>query len=255
MCLITFNWRNHDTYHLILVANRDEFFERPSQSLHQWSSGFYGGKDLKSGGTWMGMHPNGRFAAITNFRDLAHLKANPVSRGKLVRDFLEGKEDPYTYLSQVQAVQENYDGFNLLVASGKEMFYLSNYGKGIQRVSPGTHGISNDLLNTPWPKVEKAKNDLRALLRNEQVDPDSLIQIHMSKETQPEANLPDTGLPLEKEKALSAQFIRLGDEYGTVNISVLLWKKSGEVTFLERETIPEKEGFRDTKVTFKAPLI
>src|SRR5690554_6136973 len=127
MCLIAFNWADHPDYQLILVGNRDEFFQRPSASLHLWSEGFYAGKDLKAGGTWLGFHPNGRFAALTNYRTVDEPKLNPISRGHLVKDFLESSQEPLEYLYQIKEQMYQYEGFNLLVAEGEQMAYLSNF--------------------------------------------------------------------------------------------------------------------------------
>ncbi|MDN3669687.1 NRDE family protein [Echinicola jeungdonensis] len=239
MCLITFNWKGFPGYKLILVANRDEFFERPTQGLHQWPAGFFAGKDLKNGGTWMGFHPSGRFAAITNFRDLDHLKSNPISRGNLVKDFLEKEVDPLAYLKEVEKFQDRFDGFNLLVGSGEHLFYMSNYKKGIEEVKPGIHGLSNALLDDPWPKVKKAKSDLAHISSKGEFTLNQLMAIHQSEKKEPFELLPYTGIPKEMEQALSARFIRYGGEYGTVNISVLCWKENGEVILLEKNTRPD----------------
>src|SRR5690606_28363733 len=124
MCLIAFNWMDHPAYRLILVGNRDEFFNRPTSSLHLWREGFYGGKDLKGGGTWMGFHPNGRFATLTNHRVAKNPRLDPISRGYLVKDFLESNLEPLEYLHQIQGRMHRYEGFNLLVAKGEQMGYL-----------------------------------------------------------------------------------------------------------------------------------
>src|SRR5690554_5387366 len=224
MCLIAFNWADHPDYQLILVGNRDEFFQRPSSSLHLWPEGFYAGKDLKGGGTWMGFHPNGRFAALTNYRGTAGTKLNPISRGHLVKDFLEGQDDPAEYLHKIQTKMDSYEGFNLLVAEGNQMSYLSNFRKEVETVSPGIHGISNAFLDTPWPKVEQAKKELQEKIGKGQLDEESLLQLLQSKSYAPDETLPSTGVSREMERMLSAQFIQMGQEYGTVNTTVILWK-------------------------------
>src|SRR5690606_1814904 len=140
----------------ILVANRDEFFERESGSLQLWPKGFYAGKDLQRGGTWMGFHPKGKFAALTNYRTGKNSGKPLLTRGNLVRQFLENEEGPFEYLHRIEGEKGQYQGFNLLVADGEEMGYLSNYFPDIVKVSPGVHGISNALLDTPWPKVISA---------------------------------------------------------------------------------------------------
>lgn len=234
MCLIAFNWLNHSEYRLLLVANRDEFFERPSSSLHLWEEGFYAGKDLKGGGTWMGVHPKGRFAALTNYRDLSKLHENPVTRGNLVKRFLENDETPLEYLSRIHETKDRYDGFNLLVAEGTEMAYFSNYGNGIEKVLPGIHGVSNALLDTPWPKVENAKASLTELIDGANILPDTLIGLLQSSSYAPDHLLPKTGVPLEMERQLSAQLIKIGDEYGTVNTTAVLWKHDGDMVVKEK---------------------
>jgi len=249
MCLITFSWQEHPQYPLILVANRDEFFTRPATSLHRWNNGIYAGKDLKGGGTWMGVHPNGRFAALTNYRDLKHLKEKPISRGKLVLDFLESRLSPQEYLEAVQSRQHQFDGFNLIVADLEEMWYLSNYGKGAKQVSPGLHGLSNAFMDDPWKKVEDSKQQLSKLMSREEINLKSLAKVNMSTEEEQVENLPQTGLPIEIEKAVSAPFIKPINQYGTVNISVLIWKEDGEVSFLEKRVIKDG-GFEDTVVHF-----
>lgn len=236
MCLISFNWLDHPTYKLALVANRDEFYERKSASLHLWESGIYAGKDLEGGGTWMGFHPSGKFAALTNFRGFTDAPSHPISRGKLVKDFLENDEQPFEYLSKIKEISDQYQGFNLLVAQGDEMGYLSNHLSSILKVSPGLHGISNSFLNTPWPKVVSAKNELAILLESKEVNEADLMNLLQSRAYPPNEFLPQTGIPLEMEKKLSAQFIKIGEEYGTVNTSGLLWRHDGNIVFLENRT-------------------
>src|SRR5690606_25961105 len=247
MCLISFNWDAHPIYKLILVANRDEFLDRPTSSLHLWESGIYAGKDLKGGGTWLGFHPKGKFAALTNYRDLKNPKKNPVSRGNLVKDFLENEQDPFDYLKSVQKIMNSYEGFNLLVADNTEMGYLSNNRLNPEKVSPGVHGISNAFLDTPWPKVESAKADLINLISQNQIEEDSLINLLQSQTLVPDELLPFTGVSLEMERILSAQFIKNGNEYGTVNTTVLLWKHDGNVVIKEKRVLPKEE----TRMEFK----
>lgn len=246
MCLIAFNWADHPVYQLILVANRDEFFKRPTSSLHLWSSGFYGGKDLEGGGTWMGFHPKGRFAALTNYRDFTSPKSESVSRGHLVKDFLENSDAPLDYLDRIQTKMDQYEGFNLLVAEGGQMGYLSNFRKKAECVPAGLHGISNAFLNTSWPKVEQAKKELKNSINNNCLSESSLMGQLQSRSYAPEELLPHTSVSADMESNLSAQFIKVGKEYGTVNTTMILWKHSGEVVMKERRTITQDE----TKVEF-----
>ncbi|SEJ10385.1 Uncharacterized conserved protein, contains NRDE domain [Cyclobacterium xiamenense] len=241
MCLISFSWNAHPKYRLILVANRDEYFNRPTQSLHQWESGIYAGKDLKEGGTWLGFHPSGRFAALTNYRDIRNEIPRQRSRGELVTGFLTSSEGPKDYLKKVEAIQDEYNGFNLLVADMENLYVLSNYGKGIELVDPGVHAISNALLDSPWPKVTKARSQFQELLAKKTPEMDDLQGLLQSTELAAEEQLPATGLTQELEKAVSAQFIRVDDYYGTVNTSALLWDRLGEVRLREVRTVPERE--------------
>ncbi|MCH7399950.1 NRDE family protein [Belliella sp. DSM 107340] len=251
MCLITFSWNNHPDYKLILVGNRDEFFERPSESLHKWQEGFYAGKDLRAGGTWLGMNPNGRFAALTNYRDLKNPKANPKTRGDLVKNFLETDVDPYQYLKNLEEEKDQFEGFNLLVGDDKGLFYLSNYKDGIEELNSGLYGLSNALLDTPWTKVNVAKQKLQEKLESDLFDKSVLMQAVHSKKMDPDELLPDTGATLYQEKHLSAQFIRIDDYYGTVNTTVLLWRHTGEVEMLERTFDQLNDAVIDNFVKFK----
>lgn len=241
MCLIAFNWNNHPEYKLVLIANRDEFYQRPSSPLHLWEEGFYAGKDLKGGGTWMGIHPNGRFAALTNYRDLSNEKERLSSRGELVVDFLKGEMSPLDYLGNLRQKKNQYNGFNLLVSDGAKIHFLSNYQEEIQEVDPGFHGLSNALLDTPWPKVQAAKSNLTNYLDDNQIlGVESLVGLLQSTMTAPMEMLPNTGLNPTMEKSMSAQFIVLAD-YGTVNTTAVLWKHNGEVLISEVRFIPNSE--------------
>ena len=241
MCLIAFNWMDHPVYRLILVGNRDEFFDRPTASLHLWPEGFYAGKDLKGGGTWTGFHPNGRFAALTNYRAVGKPKLHPISRGHLVKDFLESHQKPLEYLYQIQEQMHRYEGFNLLVAEGEQMAYLSNFREEAEVVEGGIHGISNAFLNTPWPKVAEAKQQLHKAIIQDTLDDRNLLRLLQSKSYAPEKDLPQTGVAREMERVLSAQFIQMGQDYGTVNTTAILWKHNGEVVIRERRTHPQQE--------------
>ncbi|MDO9553580.1 NRDE family protein [Rhodonellum sp.] len=251
MCLIAFNWNNHPEYKMVLVANRDEFFERPSAPLQLWDSGFYAGKDLRAGGTWMGIHPNGRFATLTNFRDLKNPRKDPTTRGNLVKDFLEGTLDPKEYLTMIQKEKDEYEGFNLVIGNHEKLYYLSNYADGIQEVEPGLHGLSNAFLNTPWEKVKIAKSGLLEKIEAQELDLENLIPTLHSRQMEPDHLLPDTGLSVREEKQLSAQFINVGDYYGTINSTVILWKHTGEVEMMERTFHQVEKRFADSKVIFR----
>jgi len=251
MCLLAFNWNNHPEYKFILVANRDEFFERPTASIQLWEEGFYAGKDLKAGGTWLGLHPNGRFAYLTNYRDLKNVKQNVKSRGDLVKNFLEGNTGPLEYLLAIEKEKDQYEGFNLLVGEGDDLFYLSNKKDGIFRLENGLYGLSNALLETPWAKLVKAKEKLHAKINNNEIELNGLREVLLSREIEPDRFLPSTGATLEQERLLSSQFINVGNYYGTINTTVLLWKHSGEVEIKEIRYFQAENRSEETHLQFR----
>ncbi|MGM0946394.1 MAG: NRDE family protein [Bacteroidota bacterium] len=250
MCLVAFSWKEQSQYPLIISANRDEFFERPTAKLHQWDTGFFGGKDLKSGGTWMGFHPNGRWSLLTNYRDFRKMGYGEISRGKLVQDFLQDSISPEDYLKEIEKEKDRYEGFNLLVSDGDQLCYFSNFGEGIQEIKPGIYGLSNGLLNDPWPKTSLAKKQLEETV-DQKISRQRLLEILKSKKTYPLEKLPDTGAPKELEIALSAQLIRANGNYGTRSASAILWNKSGDISITERSFDWNEQDFKDTLEQFK----
>ncbi len=249
MCLVAFSWKYHSEYPLIISANRDEFFDRPTESLHQWDSGIIAGKDLRGGGTWMGFHPDGKWALLTNYRDFNRPQRGEISRGKLVQDFLENEVKPEKYLEGVFNNKDRYEGFNLLVSDGEKLFYLSNYMEEIVEVQPGIHGLSNGLINDPWPKVELAKAQLDKVI-SEDIATEKLLGILKSTETHSIENLPKTGAPKSMEIGLSAQLIRLHPNYGTVSASAVLRNRQGKTTITERTFVWNPSLFSDQKINF-----
>ncbi|WP_144605380.1 NRDE family protein [Algoriphagus algorifonticola] len=245
MCLVAFSWQNHSEYPLVISANRDEFFERPTAPLHTWDNDIIAGKDLRGGGTWMGFHPSGRWSFLTNYRDFRKMGNGEISRGKLVQDFLEDSISPKDYLKEIEKEKNRYEGFNLLVSDGKGLFYFSNFGNGIQEVKPGIHGLSNGLLNDPWPKTELAKMQLKEALEQD-LSNSKLLQILKSKQTYPLEKLPDTGAPKDLEIALSAQLIRANGNYGTRSASSVLWNKNNHISIQERTFDWIESNFEDT---------
>jgi uncharacterized protein with NRDE domain len=249
MCLVSIWWKSHPEYPLIISANRDEFFDRPTMPIHCWESGFYAGKDLRGGGTWLGFHPNGRWSLLTNYRDFISQRTAKISRGKLVQEFLESDISPYSYLEQIEKNKNLYNGFNLLVSDGQELFYYSNYGEKTQKIRAGIHGLSNGLINDHWPKAELAKQQLQALNTSE-FSTDTLLSILKSDHTFPLKTLPCTGIPDEMERALSSQFIRMNDNYGTVSSTAVLVDSSGFTQLKERTFNWDYHHFTDQAFQF-----
>ncbi len=239
MCLIAFAWQAHADYPLVVVANRDEFYNRPTQSAHFWDDQpqIFGGRDSSAGGSWMAIARNGRFAALTNYRDPQNQNANAPSRGSLVSDFLISDLTAPDYASSIRHQATAYNGFNLILCDGDKMVYSSNQIDDINILEPGIYALSNALLDTPWPKTRSA----RAKLSNWLEQPgeiDSLVQLLNDPQTFDDELLPNSGIPYAMEKALSAQFIKL-DHYGTRCTTAFIVEQCGNAEFIEQLHHPE----------------
>lgn len=236
MCLIVFAWHIHPEFPLVLGANRDEFLDRPTRAAAFWPErpDLLAGRDLKSGGTWLGVTRSGRIAAVTNFRQGTAPRADARSRGLLVSEFLADGRSPATHLDGVAAERGRYDGFNLLVADAHALYYFSNRNGAPRAVAGGVHGLSNALLDTSWPKVERAKAALAGLLdRDRDGLLDGTLALLADQTHPPDHELPHTGVSLEWERCLSPVFITSPD-YGTRSSTVLLIDRSGNATYCER---------------------
>lgn len=179
------------------------------------------------------MTKSGRVAMLTNYRDPKNIRANAPSRGHLVSDYLASSQTPQTFLSDLESRASSYNGFNLLVGNIAELWYFSNYRKGITRLEPGFYGISNELLETPWPKVKRGKTLIAPAMNKTRVEADELFAIMYDAERAEDAKLPDTGIGIERERALSSMFIKT-DNYGSRSSTVLIAERSGHVEFRER---------------------
>jgi uncharacterized protein with NRDE domain len=238
MCVIFFAFKQHSEYPLVLLANRDEFYERPTAAAHFWQDApdIYAGRDLVHGGTWLGITKSGRFAAVTNYRDPNALKGK-FSRGDLVSDFLKTNETVEDYLQKTQKSAAQFSGFNLLVGEFNPQIqtlgYYSNREDKVRILAPGIYGLSNHLLDTPWRKVRTGKAALTEVLQNGALEKDGFFQILNDKTLAGDADLPDTGIGLEREKLLSAIFIETL-VYGTRSSSVVVVNKDYEISLDER---------------------
>jgi uncharacterized protein with NRDE domain len=234
MCLIVFAIDSHPRYPFVLAANRDEFYARPTQSLHAWADApqLLAGRDLEAGGTWLGITHNRRFAAITNVREGAQRGAMQRSRGELTRDFLLGAQSAADYAQQIHGVGEQYAGFNLLLGDGDSIYCCSNRGDAPRALGRGIYGLSNDSLDTPWPKVVGGKTALREVLMRE---PSSAALLHILADTRkpPDSELPDTGVGLDLERRFSTRFIASA-EYGTRASTALLIDRDGNIDISEQ---------------------
>lgn len=241
MCLIALAYDVHPVYRVILAANRDEFHDRPTLAIGPWSDAprIIAGRDLRSGGTWLGVTPDGRWAAVTNVRGLGTPPPDPTSRGSLVSGFLQTDTPPPEYLDSILERAHAFDGFNLLVGDNAGVWWLSNHAEGgYKRVAPGIHGISNHLLDTPWPKVVRAKGAMAELMEREELPETGVIlDLLMDRAYAADHELPATGVSPELERALSAPFIATPD-YGTRSSSALLIRRDGQIYLAERTFDP-----------------
>lgn len=255
MCLILFAWKVHEGFPLVLAANRDEFYERPTAPADFWEEApdLLAGRDLKAGGTWLGITRKGRLAALTNFRDPATVKKDAPSRGHLIREYVLGDETPETYLGQVAPAASCYNGFNLIVGDPSGLFYFSNRGEQ-RRLLPGIYGLSNRLLDTPWPKVERGKGAFQKIMeKNGTPSTEELFALLADRSRPPDDSLPDTGVGLEWERTLSPLFIE-SPVYGTRSSTVLTLDGTGEVTFAERVFNGGSEPRMTSRFQFRIPL-
>jgi len=295
MCLALFAFHTHPRFPVLIAANRDEFYERPTAAAGFWKEipALLAGRDLREGGTWMGVTRSRRFAAVTNYREPSPLPPAPrptggiaappgcagveqcstnsplapegegearssspppgersgerdprelretrKSRGLLVKEYLEGGDTPLGYLGRVSRTGEAFNGFNLVAGDLREMAYYSNREGGARALGPGVYGLSNHLLDTPWPKVERSKAALFDMLSHDKPGLIAGLFRVLADGYRPEdAQLPDTGVGLEWERLLSSAFIKSSD-YGTRSSTVFLVDGEGRAHFIERSFGP-----------------
>jgi uncharacterized protein with NRDE domain len=236
MCLIVFAWRPGHPQPLVVAANRDEFYARPSLPLAQWLEAphVYAGRDQEAGGTWLGIGANGRFAALTNIRD-PHQPPSRTSRGELVAGYLLGDQPINDYLNDVVGRSLEYAGFNLLIGNASELWHFNARESEAVMLAPGVYGLSNAGLDTPWPKLLKARAALEEVLGDPQ--PQALLALLADSQTAPFAELPDTGVGLATETLLSSVFIA-SQSYGTRASTALIVQADGSRQMVERSFGP-----------------
>lgn len=235
MCLILFAWKAHPDYRLILAANRDEFYDRPARKAGWWEEhpDLLAGKDLQAGGTWMGVTRKGKFAAITNYRQLPFTATYETSRGNLVKDYLVEDLSPKSYFAYLKENGSKYEGFNLLFGDADELYYYSNRGERNGLVPEGVYGLSNHLLDTPWPKVRRGKAAFEKALDGNEQSTGQYIELLRDKKIAPDEELPETGIGIQKERWLSAMFIE-SPGYGTRSSTALMIGRNNRARFEER---------------------
>ncbi|AFM12873.1 NRDE family protein [Turneriella parva] len=266
MCLIVFSFQPGSETPLVVAANRDEFYRRKALPLHWWPGGkILAGRDLGYGGilfsawlritgkprqeygTWLGVSRSGRFAAITNYREPGEMRQGLKSRGLLVSHFLQGDLSPHDYASELEKSADDYNGYNLILGSSRELYYFTNRnGKLALKLQPGLYGLSNATLDTPWFKVTRTKAGFSALPT--QPDAAQMFALMADETKAADGEVQQTGLDFKLEKALSPAFIRLPG-YGTRVTSIVTFGSSGEVSFKERTFLKGKFA-RDRGIAF-----
>lgn len=236
MCLILFAYDCHPNYYLVAAANRDEFYDRPTQAAAFWPDqpSILAGRDLTHLGTWLGLTRQGRFGALTNYRNPALIRENVISRGHLVSGYLRSDDEPSLYLSKVQLAKDCYNGFNLLTGDHESLYFYGNVENQVRKLAPGIYGLSNHLLDTPWTKVSWGKKALHdCIMQDKTIKTKGIFEILADQRQDKEDDLPQTGIPQEREKLLSSVFIA-GDDYGTRSSAVITIDRKGQVVFIER---------------------
>ena len=252
MCLILFAYQAHPKYKLIVAANRDEFYHRPTSAAHYWKDNpeILAGRDLEKMGTWMGVTTTGRFSALTNYRDPLEISEDKRSRGELVVDSLKYKGNLRGYMQTLINNQDQFPGYNLLVGDQNKLYYYSNIGNELIKVNPGIHGVSNHLLNTDWPKVTKGKNGMATIVndyKNEDLMVGELLNLLQNTDISPDHLLPKTGVTLEWERMLSPLYIK-SEDYGTRSSTVLLMTDQ-VIQYVERVFL--KDEIKDQKYVIR----
>lgn len=256
MCLIVLAWRVHPAYPLVVAANRDEFYTRPAAAAAFWSEAPHvlAGRDLEAGGTWLGVSRQRRFAALTNYREGGGQLTTARSRGGLVADFLTGNESPHTHLARVAQDAAGYNAFNLFAGDDRVLGYYSNRDPARPLwLAPGIYGLSNHLLDTPWPKLASAKARFAGALAT-LPEPAPFFALLADREIVADASLPATGVALEWERILSAVFVTSKD-YGTRAATVVYWHRDGRTSLVERSFDAEAQMTGEVAVSFQSSPI
>jgi len=253
MCLLLLGVRSHPKYKLILAANRDEYYERPTAEATFWEDAplLLAGRDLRAGGTWLGITTKGRIAAITNYRDPVSVRDNAPSRGELVTRFLLGGTNPEDYLKELEQKGREYNGFNLVFGEKHHLYWYSTQGDGGRSLGPGIYGLSNHLLDTPWHKVTRGKMGMARLLsEGRDPCPEELFDLLLDRELPDDESLPDTGVGLQWERVLSPLFIT-SPHYGTRSSALLSIDQDDHVAFIERTFDSDLNHQKTVKYQFR----
>ncbi len=233
MCLLAIAWQSHEEFPLVVCANRDEFYARPSKAAHFWADypGIFAGRDMQGGGTWMGINRNGRFCAVTNIREPLRSLEQASSRGELVNRFLIGRMGAEQYMDNLSSDGARYNGYNLVAFDGRQLVYQSNRAEQTQVLEPGVYAISNTILGQEWPKTRSAHRKMRSWLQNPS-EIEQLASLLDNRQPADDQSLPRTGVSLQWERVLSSEFID-SDGYGTRCSTGFLVHRNGMADFCE----------------------
>jgi uncharacterized protein with NRDE domain len=238
MCVVALAWNAHPRWHLLLAGNRDEFHARPTAALAHWPvSSLIAGRDLHSGGTWVGLDPRGRVAVVTNVRDGVAKPHDGPSRGALPLAFLEGVADAADETAELLARAMEFAPFNLVLADAGGCWHVGNHPPQREALAPGVHGISNGPIDAPWPKTRHLRDALRTWIDTGDVNPQPLWAALADERVAPDVELPETGVGIELERRLSPAFIR-GDAYGTRASTIIAVDRDGRGFIVERRFGP-----------------
>ena len=260
MCLAVVALDAHPRYAIVVAANRDEFHARPTARAHWWDDAhgrsLLAGRDLEQHGTWLGVARSGRFAFVTNVREPSRHDPHAPSRGALVPAVLRDAREVYSAVAAVVDASRGYNGFNIVAGEPGDAAFGSNRTAGAEPLATGIHGVSNARLDTPWPKLARAKAGMAAWIATSSDDLRPLFDVLADRAVARDADLPQTGLSLERERLLSAPFIRSAD-YGTRSSTVLAIARDGAVQFIERafDAAGESEGDVEFRFTIERALV
>ena len=248
MCLAVIALDAHHRYALVVAANRDEYHARPAAAAAWWDATLLAGRDLEAGGTWLGVTRAGRFALLTNVREPHRIDRDAPSRGTLVPAVLTDPSPVPGALATARERGARHNGFNLIAGSADTAAWTSNRAERVVELAPGVHGLSNALLDAPWPKVVRTEAAVSAWLAATRDDPEPLFDALADRATAPDTALPSTGVQLDWERRLSAPFI-VSEGYGTRSSTVVTIDRAGHVNFIERSFDPS--GRRCGEVVYR----
>ena len=255
MCTILLAHKFSADMPLLVLANRDEFYSRPTAPATEWEEmpALIAGRDLASGGTWFGAR-NKRWASVTNVREGVRNNdghSHQRSRGWLVLDYLQSEVPIVDFLQKLRDMDDDFAGFNLLLGDDGDLWYASNRTSEPRCLEPGIYGMSNHLLDTPWPKVVRGKMELTKLVNSSTFDREAAFALLADTTTAADEELPDTGIPYAWEKALSATFIVMPD-YGTRCSTLLTAYRNHHYCFVERRFNHSPRQWEESEFTWTA---